>query len=71
MTTTSFFLYIFLGIVACFSYFHLSNLALDFFSRKNSNNFSQKSVLVFGSEGKGIRELVKIILILAKNMNQK
>ena len=45
MTTTSFFLYIFLGIVACFSYFHLSNLALDFFSRKNSNNFSQKSVL--------------------------
>ena len=45
MTTTSFFLYVFLGIVVCFSYFHLSNLALDFFSEKNSNNFSQKSVL--------------------------
>ena len=45
MTTTSFFLYVFLGIVVCFSYFHLSNLALDFISRKNSNNFSQKSVL--------------------------
>ena len=45
MTTTSFFLYVFLGIVVCFSYFHLSNLALDFFSGKNSNNFSQKSVL--------------------------
>ena len=45
MTTTSFFLYVFLGIVVCFSYFHLSNLVLDFFSGKNSNNFSQKSVL--------------------------
>ena len=45
MTTTSFFLYVFLGIVVCFSYFHLSNLALDFFSEKNSNNFSKKSVL--------------------------
>jgi len=45
VTTTSFFLYVFLGIVVCFSYFHLSNLALDFISRKNSNNFSQKSVL--------------------------
>ena len=45
MTATSFFLYVFLGIVVCFSYFHLSNLALDFFSEKNSNNFSQKSVL--------------------------
>ena len=45
MTTTSFFLYVFLGIVVCFSYFHLSNLALDFISRKNSNNFSQKTVL--------------------------
>lgn len=45
MTTTSFFLYVFLGIVVCFSYFHLSNLALDFFSQKNSNNFSKKSVL--------------------------
>ena len=45
MTTTSLFLYVFLGIVVCFSYFHLSNLALDFFSKKNSNNFSQKSVL--------------------------
>ena len=45
MATTSFFLYVFLGIVFCFSYFHLSNLALDFISRKNSNNFSQKSVL--------------------------
>ena len=33
-----------------------------FDSSKNKNsklNFSQKSVLVFGSEGKGIRELVK------------
>ncbi len=45
MTTTSFFLYVFLGIVVCFSYFHLSNLALDFISQKNSNNFSKKSVL--------------------------
>ena len=45
MTTTSFFLYVFLGIVVCFSYFHLSNLALDFFSEKNSNNFSKKSIL--------------------------
>jgi len=45
VTTTSFFLYVFLGIVVCFSYFHLSNLALDFFSEKNSNNFSKKSVL--------------------------
>ena len=45
MTTTSFFLYVFLGIVVCFSYFHLSNLALDFFSEKNSNNFSKKSFL--------------------------
>ncbi len=45
MTTTSFFLYVFLGIVVCFSYFHLSNLALDFFSQKNSNNFLKKSVL--------------------------
>ena len=32
----------------------------DSSKNKNSNfNFSQKSVLVFGSEGKGIRELVK------------
>ena len=45
MTTTSLFLYVFLGIVVCFSYFHLSNLALDFFSEKNSNNFSKKSIL--------------------------
>ena len=45
MTTTSFFLYVFLGVVVCFSYFHLSNLALDFISRKNSNNLSKKSVL--------------------------
>ena len=45
MTTTSFFLYVFLGIFFCFSYFHLSNLALDFFSQRNSNSFSKKSVL--------------------------
>ena len=46
-----------------------------FDSSKNKNsklNFSQKSVLVFGSEGKGIRELVKkecdeIIQIKMKN----
>ena len=46
-----------------------------FDSSKNQNsklNFSQKSVLVFGSEGKGIRELVKkecdeIIQISIKN----
>ena len=46
-----------------------------FDSSKNKNsklNFSQKSVLVFGSEGKGIRELVKkecdeIIQINMKN----
>ena len=45
-----------------------------FDSSKNKNsklNFSQKSVLVFGSEGKGIRELVKIRLILKRNMNLK
>ena len=28
-------------------------------NKKSKLNFSQKSVLVFGSEGKGIRELVK------------
>ena len=39
MTATSFFLYIFLGIVVCFSYFHISNLALDFFSKKNIKKF--------------------------------
>ena len=45
MTITSLFIYVFLGVVVCFLYFHLSNLALDFFSKRNSKNFSQNSVL--------------------------
>jgi len=45
VTITSLFIYVFLGVVVCFLYFHLSNLALDFFSKKNSNNFSHNSVL--------------------------
>ncbi len=45
MTTTSFFLYVFLGTVVCFLYFHLSNIALDFISKKSSKNFYQKSTI--------------------------
>ena len=43
MTATSFFLYVFLGTAVCFLYFHLSNIALDFISKKSSKNFYQKS----------------------------
>ena len=45
MTTTSLFIYVFFGVVVCFSYFHLSNLALDFISKRNSKKISQKSFL--------------------------
>ena len=45
MTTTSFFLYVFLGTVVCFLYFHLSNIALDFISKKSSKNFYKKSTI--------------------------
>ena len=45
MTITSLFLYVFFGTAICFLYFHLSNLALDFASKKNTKKFSQKSVL--------------------------
>ena len=45
MTATSFFLYVFLGTVVCFLYFHLSNIALDFISKKSSKNFYKKSTI--------------------------
>ena len=45
MSITSLFLYVFFGTAICFLYFHLSNLALDFASKKNTIKFSQKSVL--------------------------
>ncbi len=45
MSITSLFLYVFFGTAICFLYFHLSNLALDFASKKNTKKFSQKSVL--------------------------
>ena len=45
MTITSLFLYVFFGTAICFLYFHLSNLALDFTSKKGTNKSSQKSTL--------------------------
>tara|TARA_X000001036_G_scaffold128829_1_gene121864 strand:+ start:1610 stop:2593 length:984 start_codon:yes stop_codon:yes gene_type:complete len=45
VSITSLFLYVFFGTAICFLYFHLSNLALDFASKKNTIKFSQKSVL--------------------------
>ncbi len=45
MTITSLFLYVLFGTAICFLYFHLSNLALDFASKKNTKKLPQKSIL--------------------------
>jgi len=61
-----------LGCFAVFGFFVYQTLFADSKPKNSKLNFSQKSVLVFGSEGKGIRELVKkecdeIIQIKMKN----
>tara|TARA_B100000965_G_scaffold145328_1_gene121147 strand:- start:295 stop:1266 length:972 start_codon:yes stop_codon:yes gene_type:complete len=37
--------YVFIGIFICFSYFHLSNFLVDFFTKKNSNDSSIRAII--------------------------
>ena len=45
MTIFSLILYVFIGIFICFSYFHLSNFLVDFFTKKNSNDSSVRAII--------------------------
>ena len=39
MTLTSLFLYVFVAIIVCFSYFHIANLAYDNLNKKKSQRY--------------------------------
>ena len=39
MTLTSLFLYVFVAIIVCFSYFHIANFAYDNLNKKKSKKF--------------------------------
>ncbi len=45
MTIFSLISYVFIGIFICFSYFHLSNFLVDFFTKKNSNDSSIRAII--------------------------
>ena len=45
MTIFSLISYVFIGIFICFSYFHLSNFLVDFFTKKNSNDSSVRAII--------------------------
>ena len=45
MTIFSLISYVFIGIFICFSYFHLSNFLVDFFTKKDSNDSSIRAII--------------------------
>ncbi len=54
MTIFSLFIYVLIGIFACFAYFHLTNLLLDFFTKKSSKksiNDSSLRAIIFIAPG--------------------
>ena len=54
MTIFSLFIYVLIGIFACFAYFHLTNLLLDFFTEKSSKksiNDSSLRAIIFIAPG--------------------
>ena len=54
MTIFSLFIYIFIGVLVCVAYFHLSNLLLDFFTQKTSKksiNDSSIRAIIFIAPG--------------------
>ena len=54
MTIFSLFIYILIGIFACFAYFHLTNLLLDFFTKKTAKksiNDSSLRAIIFIAPG--------------------
>ncbi len=45
MTIFSLFFYVLIGIIVCIFYFHISNLILDFFTKKNSKELSIRAII--------------------------